>query len=135
MLTTQCIHPGLMRAVSLLGHGDKLLIADGNYPLSTKTGEAQKIWLGLCPGIPTATDVLKALLGVIKVEKAQVMSPGGTREPEIFQEFRQALGGMELEQLGRFEFYDACGEKTLCLAISTGEKRTFANLMLTVGVA
>ena len=45
------------------------------------------------------------------------------------------LGGMEPGKMGRFEFYDACGEKTLRLAISTGEQRTFANILITVGVA
>jgi L-fucose mutarotase len=135
MLTGTCIHPELMRVLSLLGHGDKILIADGNYPLASKTGDAEKVWLGLTPGIPAVTDVLTALQSVIKIEKAEVMDPGDGSEPEIFGEFQKMLGGMELGRMGRFEFYDACGEKTLRLAISTGEKRTFANLLITVGVA
>lgn len=135
MLTGNCIHPELMRVLSLLGHGDKVLIADGNYPLASKTGEAEKVWLGLRPGEPAATDVLETLLHVIRVEKAEVMSPGDDSLPEIFSEFQKLLGGMELAKLGRFEFYDECGKKTLRLAISTGEKRTFANILLTVGVA
>ena len=40
-----------------------------------------------------------------------------------------------LERLGRYEFYDACCVPAVRLAISTGEKRTYANLLLTVGVA
>lgn len=135
MLTGTCIHPGLMAALSQLGHGDRVLIADGNYPLASKTGEAEKIWLGLCPGLPTVTDVLRALQSVIRIERAQVMDPGDGTTPEIFGQFQQMLGGMELEKLGRFEFYDTCGEKTLRLAVSTGEQRTFANILLTVGVA
>ena len=135
MLTGKCIHPELMRVVSLLGHGDKVLIADGNYPLASKTGEAEKVWLGLRPGLPTVTDVLETLQSVINIESAQVMEPADGTEPEIFVEFRKMLGGMELGKMGRFEFYDACGEKTLRLAISTGEQRTFANILITVGVA
>ena len=42
---------------------------------------------------------------------------------------------MELEKLERFEFYDACCKKEVRLAISTGEIRTFANILLTVGCA
>ena len=135
MLTGKCIHPELMLVVSLLGHGDKILIADGNYPLASKTGEAEKVWLGLRPGLPTVTDVLETLQSVINIESAQVMEPADGSEPEIFGEFRKMLGGMELGKMGRFEFYDACGEKTLRLAISTGEQRTFANILITVGVA
>lgn len=38
--------------------------------------------------------------------------------------------------MGRYEFYDACmAEHALVLAISTGEQRVFANLLLTIGVA
>ena len=135
MLTGTCIHPDILRVASLLGHGDKILIADGNYPLASKTGDAEKIWLGLRPGQPTVTDVLETLLSVLNVEKAEVMEPGDGSEPEIFGAFRKLLGGMELDGLERFAFYDECGKKTLRLAISTGEQRTFANILLTVGVA
>lgn len=134
MLTSACINPEIMRVLSLCGHGDKILIADGNYPLDSKTGTAQKVFLGLTSGVPQATQVLETLCKVVNVEKAQVMTPE-EGEPEIFTEFRDILGGMELSGLGRFEFYDACCEPAVRLAISTGEKRIFANILLTVGVA
>ena len=60
MLTGACIHPDLMRVLSLCGHGDKVLIADGNYPLASRSGGAEKVYLGLTPGLPTVTDVLAA---------------------------------------------------------------------------
>ena len=50
MLKTKLIHPEIMAALSLCGHGSKVLIADGNYPLAEKSGNAQKVYLGLCPG-------------------------------------------------------------------------------------
>ena len=40
MNTGKCINPYILAAVSRLGHGDKILIADGNYPLNSKTGDA-----------------------------------------------------------------------------------------------
>ena len=135
MLITECINPLLMRELSLLGHGDQILIADGNYPLNSETGKAEKIWLGLCPGTPTVTQVLGTLLKTVNVEKAEVMLPEDGSTPEIFSEFHELLGGMELSGLGRFEFYDACCSEKLRVAISTGEKRVFANILLTVGVA
>ena len=134
MLKSGCIHPGIMSALSLCGHGDKILIADGNYPLCAKSGDAAKVYLGLTEGIPTVIDVLRALLDCVTVEKAEVMLPDG-EEPEIFAEFRTLLGGMKLDGIDRFGFYDACEQPCVCLAISTGEKRTFANLLITVGVA
>jgi L-fucose mutarotase len=129
-----CIHPELMAALSKCGHGDKILIADGNYPLASKTGEADKVYLGLSAGIPKVTDVLKALLEEVNFEKAEVMMPEGD-EPEIFGEFRSMLPDLTLDTFGRYEFYDECCKPTLRLAISTGEKRVFANILLTVGCA
>ena len=136
MLTTKLIHPQIMAAVAKCGHGSKILIADGNYPLAEKSGNSEKVFLGLVRGTPTVTEVLDALLSVINVEKAEVMVPDDGSEPPIFAEFRQQLGGMELTGLGRYEFYDACmAEDAIVLAISTGEQRVYANLLVTVGCA
>lgn len=135
MLKGNLIHPDLMAALALCGHGDKVLIADGNYPLDSKTGDAEKIYLGLKPGLPTVTDVLEAIQSVINIEKAEVMDPADGTTPEIFGEFQTMLGGMELDKLGRYEFYEACCLPQVRVAVSTGEKRTFANLLITVGVA
>ncbi len=135
MLKGKLIHPDLIAALALCGHGDKVLIADGNYPLDSKTGDAELVYLGLTPGLPTVTDVLAALQSVISIEKAEVMETGDGATPEIFEEFKTLLPDLELQKLGRYEFYDACCEPAVRLAISTGEKRTFANILITVGVA
>ena len=134
MLTTKCIHPGIMKALSLCGHGSKVLIADGNYPLAEKSGDAEKVYLGLTPGLPTVTDVLKAIHSVVEVEKAEVMVPGDGTTPDIFSEFEDELG-LKLSGIGRFEYYDLCCQPDVVLAISTGEKRVFANILLTIGCA
>lgn len=135
MLKGKLIHPDIMAALALCGHGDKVLIADGNYPLDSKTGDSALVYLGLMPGTPTVPQVLEAIRSVVNVEKAEVMNPDDGTTPEIFGTFREMLDGMELDMLGRYEFYDACCEKCVRLAISTGEKRTYANLLITIGVA
>ncbi|HIZ44264.1 MAG TPA: RbsD/FucU family protein [Firmicutes bacterium] len=134
MLTTKCIHPGIMKALSLCGHGSKVLIADGNYPLAEKSGDAEKVYLGLMAGLPTVTDVLEAIHSVAEIEKAEVMLPEDGTEPEIFADFKKELG-LELSGMGRYEFYDACCVPDVVLAISTGEKRVFSNILLTIGCA
>lgn len=135
MLKGKLIHPQIMAALALCGHGDKVLIADGNYPLGAKSGNAEKVYLGLTPGLPTVTDVLAAVQDAVEIEKAEVMDPGDGTAPEIFGEFTEMLGGMELGKIDRWDFYDECCKETVRLAISTGEKRTFANILLTIGVA
>ena len=76
MLKGKLIHPDIMAALSLCGHGDKVLIADSNYPLASKTGEAELVYLGLTPGLPTVTDVLAAIQSAVEIEKAEVMEIG-----------------------------------------------------------
>ena len=125
MLKGKLIHPDIMAALALCGHGDKVLIADGNYPLDSKTGQAETVYLGLTPGLPTVTDVLAAIQSTVNIEKAEVMDPADGTTPEIFGEFQTMLDGMELNKLGRYEFYDACCQPGVRLAISTGEQRIF----------
>ena len=135
MLTAKLIQPQMIAALSRCGHRSKVLIADGNYPLAEKSGSAEKVYLGLMPGLPTVTDVLEAVLSVVNVEKAEVMTPDEGGEPPIFEEFRARLGGMELNGLERSEFYAACMAEGVVLAVSTGEQRIYGNILLTIGVA
>ena len=134
MLTTNLIHPEIMSARAFCGHGSQVLIADGNYPLAEKTGDAKKVYLGLVPGQPTVTQVLKAIHSAVEIEKAEVMVPGDGSTPEMFAEFTEELG-LELSGVGRYEFYELAGEPDVVLAISTGEKRVFSNILLTIGCA
>ena len=99
MLKNACINPEIMKAISLCGHGDKILIADGNYPLDAESGDAKKVYLGLTAGIPTVTDTLKVLSETIGIESALVMTPGDGTEPPIFKDFRELLDGVT--QIGR----------------------------------
>ncbi len=46
MLKGKLIHPELIHQLALCGHGSKILIADGNYPLEEKSSGV-KIFLGL----------------------------------------------------------------------------------------
>lgn len=135
MLRQRLIHPEILEALGAAGHGSKVLITDGNYPASTVLGEnASLVYLNLTPGVPTVTDVLEVLLSAIPVEEAIVMEPEEGQEPPIFAEFRHMLPDVELTKLSRFEFYEEAGGPDTCLQIVTGERRIYANVLLTIGV-
>src|SRR5689334_2121568 len=117
MLKGQLIHPQIIAALGRGGHSSKVLISDGNYPHWTKKGpNAEVVFLNLAPGLVGVTDVLKALLSTVMVEKAEVMEPMKTGptsmkdDPAIWNEFRQILheGGadIELDKVERFKFYE-----------------------------
>ncbi len=137
MLKTACINPELTGLLAACGHGDKILIADGNYPIGSNTGEnTQKVYIGLTHGVPTVTQVLEVIDKTLSIEAAEVMVPGSGEEQEIFGEFRSILPeNVVLGKLNRYEFYEACKQDNVKIAVSTGEKRVFANILITVGVA
>lgn len=130
-----CIHPEILHALSLCGHGDRVLIADGNYPIASRCPQARAVYLGVCAGVPEVTQVLDAVLAQIAVEAAAVMTPGDGVVPEVFAEFEARLPGIRLSEFNRFDFYAEAAGADVRLVISTGEQRTFSNILLTVGVA
>lgn len=135
MLKHTLLHPEILEALASAGHGSRVLIADGNYPASTKCGDnASLVYLNLTPGLPTVTQVLDALITAIPVEAAAVMEPADGSVPAIFAEFEDRLPKLELTRYDRFQFYEEAGDDDTCLTVVTGEQRIYANLLLTIGV-
>lgn len=135
MLKTRLLQPEILQALGEAGHGAQVLIADGNYPLATRSNpDAHRVFLNLAPGQLTVTDVLAVLADVIPIEAAYVMGPDDGAEPPVHGDFRRLLPELELQPLGRFEFYDMARGPDTALAIATGEQRIYANILLTIGV-
>jgi L-fucose mutarotase len=135
MLKTRLLHPEILAALGEAGHGAQVLIADGNYPLATRSNpDGYRVFLNLEPGKLTVTDVLSVLADAIPIEAAHVMGPDDGSEPSIYEDFRALLPDNDLKRLGRFEFYDMARGPDTALAIATGEQRIYANILLTIGV-
>jgi L-fucose mutarotase len=135
MLKSRLLHPEILQALGEAGHGAQVLIADGNYPLATRSNPAaHHVYLNLAPGQLTVTDVLAVISEAIPVEAALVMGPDDGSEPSIYEDFRRILPANPLKRLGRFEFYDMARGPDCALAIATGEQRIYANILLTIGV-
>ena len=137
MLRMTLLNPILISALSRCGHGDKILIADGNYPLMTQSmPNADRVYLALRPNLPTVTEVLEVVLTAIPVEKVEVMEPSDSKaEPPIYDEFKSLINYEELLRLSRTDFYRAVrNDPHVVVAVGTGDMRTFGNILLTVGV-
>lgn len=137
MLRYRLTQPEILAALAAAGHGSRVLIADGHYPVSTGAfPRAARVWLNLAPDVPTVPQVLEVLLDAVVVEAATVMQPPpSVPEPEVFTELAGLLGDVPLERLHRHEFYEAARTPDVALVVATGERRTYANLLLTLGVA
>ena len=135
------LSPELLKVLCEMGHGDRLVIADGNFPSESMGKGAIVIRMdghGAC-------DVLEAILSVFPldtyVEKPvnlmQVM-PGDTVKTPIWDEYKKIVaaqdkrGAAAIGQIERFAFYEDA-KKTYAI-IATGEGALYANIMLQKGV-
>ncbi|MCA9038862.1 MAG: fucose isomerase [Planctomycetaceae bacterium] len=132
------ITPELMDVLMKMGHGDELVIADGNFPADSN---AQRIVRADGHGVPAVLDaVLKFLPLDTFVEKpAGVMQPVDpkTPEPTIWKDFRRVIEinegeKKELELIERFAFYDRAKEAYAIIA--TSETALYANIIIKKGV-
>ena len=145
MLKHQLIHPELNAVLAAAGHHARLLIADGNYPVSSKAGpNAQLVHLNLMPGVVTCDQVLQAVLSAIPIEAVNTMFYETTgayalsEDPPVWETYRQTIrkAGLDLTlvPIEKWEFYEAVATPDHVLTIQTGDQQRFANLLLTVGV-
>lgn len=145
MLKHQLIHPTILKALGGAGHHAKVLIADGNYPASSKLGpNAELVHLNLMPGLVTCNQVLQALLSAIPVEAVNTMmyETSGpyalTEDPPVWADYRSTMKTagviIELEPVEKWSFYEAVATPDHVLTIQTADQQRFANVLLTVGV-
>ncbi len=132
------IPPELMKIMMEMGHGDELLICDGNYPVF---GCPEKCVRMDGHGIP---EILDAILHFLPLDAyvdhpAILMGvvPGDPYVPQIFSVYREIA--LKYEETGLREctvqkpaFYER-GAKC-CACIATGEKALYANIILKKGV-
>lgn len=132
------ISPELMSVLMRMGHGDEIVIADGNFPAESC---AQRIVRADGHGV---VELLDAILTFFPLDHfvdhpASVMQPvnQATAEPPIWVEYRKVLAKheereIELRPIERFRFYDFA--KSAYAIVATGETAVYANIILKKGV-
>jgi L-fucose mutarotase len=144
MLKLQLLHPDLLRICARAGHHAKILIADGNYPASSKKGpNGELVHLNLAPGIVTVGQVLRALLSALPVDAVNTMGipaddPYAQKgEPPVWEDYRQAMKQaglkLKLEPMLKWDFYKAVESPDHVLTIQTADQALWANVLLTLG--
>lgn len=134
------ISPELLKVLCEMGHGDRLVIADGNFP-SESVGKNAIVIRMDGHGVPEILDAVLQLMPLdTYVEKSVSLMekvPGDTVETPIWDVFAEIVlkkGGMDkshIQNIERFEFYEAA--KTAYCIIATGETALYANIMLQKG--
>ncbi len=145
MLKSELIHPEISQIIARAGHSSKILIADGNYPVSSAMGPgARLVSLNLAPGLITVCQALRVLLTAIPIEAVNTMGMPDDdphrldEEPPVWSDYRGMLldAGLsvELDPIQRWDFYEAVASRDHVLTIQTGDRALWANLLLTIGV-
>ena len=135
------ISPELLKALAEMGHGDELVIADGNFPCHS-VGKDAIVIRADGHGVPEILDAILELLPLDTYTEKPValmeVVPGDTcGTPEIWSTYGKILEKREplhhdIEFVERFAFYERA--KGAYLIIATGEKAIYANVLLKKGV-
>lgn len=130
------LSPELLKIMMEMGHGDEIIIADGNFPAAS---HAQLLVRCDGHGVP---EVLEAILKLLPLDQyvespVALMSvvPGDPIVPVIWDEYKAEIakyGDVKIEYLERFAFYERA--KKAYAIIATGEKAQYANVILKKGV-
>ena len=135
------LSPELLKALCEMGHSDRLVIADGNFPAQSVGKNAVVIRMDG----HRACDILEAILQLFPLDTyvehpvnlMQVMAGDNVKTP-IWSEYERLVkdsdvrGKDAIGQIERFAFYEEAAKAYAIVA--TGEGALYANVMLQKGV-
>ena len=134
------LSPELLKVLCEMGHGDEIILADGNFPAESIGKNAIVV---RADGHGTV-ELLKAILEYFPldqyVEKPVALMevvPGDPCRPTIWQDYRDALQESgnrpdQIEMIERFAFYERA--RHAYAVIATGESAIYAYVLLKKGV-
>ncbi len=145
MLNSHLIHPTISRILAEAGHHATILIADGNYPASSKRGpRSEVVSLNLMPGVVTCNQVLEAIVSAIPIESVSTMMTETEgpyaldSDPPVWNDYRATLEraglSLQLQPIDKWKFYEAVGTHDHVLTVQTADVQRYANILLSVGV-
>lgn len=135
------LSPELLKVLCEMGHSDRIVIADGNFPAETMGKDAVVV---RCDGhgVP---ELLDAVLTVFPLDtyvehpvSLMAVMEGDTAETPIWDTYKDIIkkydnrGDAAVGTIERFAFYEEA--KTAYAIIATGETAVYANIMLQKGV-
>lgn len=134
------LSPQLLKVLAEMGHGDEIVIADGNFPAESM-GKNAVVVRADGHGVP---EILDAVLQMMPMDQyvphpAALMEvvPGDKCIPVIWNQYRSILEKRRedpsaVEMMERFAFYERA--KKAYAIVATGETAIYANILLKKGV-
>jgi L-fucose mutarotase len=128
--------PDLLKVLMEMGHGDELVLADGNYP---RMGHPERVIRCDGHGIPV---LLAAILQFIPLDSyvehpvvLMEVPSGNPYVPEIWNEYRRIIHCSEPAKdttIDRHDFYERATKAYA--VVTTSETALYANIILKKGV-
>jgi L-fucose mutarotase len=132
------LSPELLKILMEMGHGDEIVIADGNFPSASCS---KRFVRADGHGVVPLLDAILKLFPLdtyveLPVAVMQVV-PGDPTVPLIWDDFRSTIAlrsskPVLIEEVERFRFYERA--KEAYAVIATGETAIYANIILKKGV-
>jgi len=132
------LNPDLLKILMEMGHGDEIVIADGNFPAASI---AQRLIRLDGHNVPEVLDAILKFFPLDIYVKNPVglmeVVPGDNVKPVIWEEYRKIIVESkepfkEFEHIERFAFYERA--KKAYAVIATSESALYANIILKKGV-
>ena len=131
------ISPELLKILHEMGHGDEIVIGDGNFPAASN---AKRLVRCDGHGVPELLDAVLQLFPLDTYVDSPVMlmqvTPGDDVDPVIWKEYKKIVDAhqdnVKFSEIERFAFYDRAKEAYAIVA--TGESALYANIILKKGV-
>jgi len=133
------LSPELLKILMEMGHGDEIVLGDGNFP-----GAALANRLVRCDGhgVPELLDAILHLFPLDSFVEApvalmEVVAGTDTPTPPIWATYKEIIGKHEPTHNGvahveRFAFYERT--KAAYAIVATGERAIYANVILKKGI-
>ena len=130
------LSPELLKILMEMGHGDYIVIGDGNFPAVTN---AQRLVRLDGHGVPEILDAILKLMPLdTYVDSPVSLMDNGDPDnrPEIWATYKEIVekneGDKNIGLIERFDFYDKA--KNAFASVATGETAIYANIILQKGV-
>ena len=134
------ISPELLKVMMEMGHGDEIVIGDGNFPAETMGKDAIVVRAD-GHSVPELLDAILSLMPLDQYVDEPValmeVTPGDPVVPTIWDTYKEILQKHDplhcgIKMTERFAFYERA-KKAYCI-VATGETAIYANILLKKGV-
>lgn len=129
--------PELLKVLMEMGHGDEIVLADGNFPSASHAAKLIRLDGQMMPTVLESILTLFPLDTFVESPVTYMATPEDEENPAIWASYSTVLtetgnDQISIQQVERFEFYNRARQAYAIVA--TSETALYANIILKKGV-